>query len=256
MKGVEKILAARWHDFIDRDIERLLNGQEPHNFDLGPLKSFVMSAASLSRCEVPAQFIADHAAVAAATVAISQKPVVAATTPQSIRSMGSRMWNRFATGVAGIAILTGLTGVAVASNAAIPGDWNYAIDQALEGIGIGAGGSAERLDELAEMNQDGDPQEVLEITSGVLLTGGQSRASEALRAAAERVEIKDKGSDNAQAINLQLAELLRYLADNQGKIDGQSVAEMAGEIGHGGVNGQGQGQREGQGSGKGRGKDK
>ncbi len=268
MKTVDRFVVARWYDFIDRDVERLLTGQEPHNSDLAPLKSLVRATASMADTKIPSQFIADHAAVAAATVAMIRRPVVATSAPETIRSFGSRMWNRFATGVAGLAILTGLSSIAVASNAAVPGDWNYGIDQALERVGIGAGGQAERLEELAEMNQKGDSREVLEHTSAALSQGGHDRASDALRASAERVESNDGGADNADAVHLQVAELLRYLSENQGRVDGQEVAEIARQIGNGENQGQGQGQNQGQGSnsnsgqgnsqqpGKGQGKDK
>lgn len=266
MKTVDRFVVSRWYDFIDRDVERLLNGQEPHNSDLAPLKSLVRATASMADTKIPSQFIADHAAVAAATVAMIRSPAVATSAPKTIRSFGSRMWNRFATGVAGLAILTGLSGIAVASNAAVPGDWNYGIDQALERVGIGAGGQAERLEELAEMNQKGDFVDVLEHTSAALSQRGHDRAGDALRAAAERVESNDRGADSADAVHLQVAELLRYLSEHQGRVDGQEVAEIARQIGNGEDQGQGSGQGQGsnpntgqgnsQQPGKGQGKDK
>ena len=55
-------------------------------------------------------------------------------------------------------MIVGMTGVAVASDSAVPGDWNYGIDRALEAVGIGEGGAAERLQELAAIRKDGHPR--------------------------------------------------------------------------------------------------
>jgi hypothetical protein len=44
--------------------------------------------------------------------------------------------------------------MAWAADGAVPGDWYYGLDRALESVGIGAGGAAERLQEVAALQEE------------------------------------------------------------------------------------------------------
>ncbi len=122
-------------------------------------------------------------------------------------------------------------GVAVAANQAIPGDQLYGLDQALERVGIGAGGSAERLGEALELVQRGDVAGGLQhAAESVAGAAADSEAAEALRAAAERLlEQRENPSDDVRA---QVAALLEFLADAEGQVDGRAVSDIAGDIGN------------------------
>ena len=237
MKRLDNYLAGLWHELFDRDIERLLAGQEPHSSDLVALMSFVAELRSIGQSAIPQQFITDHVAVATFTVSASNAP----TPLGRVRNVTRIIRRRLTATVAGFAMLGGLTGVAVASDTAIPGDWDYRIDRALESMGIGAGGTEERLLELVEMNRLGrSPAEVLEQTSA-LLDHEQGPASVALDNAANRVALNGAGTENSEEVHEGVGELLKYLSENSGNVDGQSVAEMAKQIGNQGNGNQGNG---------------
>ena len=73
------------------------------------------------------------------------------------RRLAFGLKRRVAAGATSLMMIVGMTGVAWASDSAVPGDWNYGIDRALEAVGIGAGGAAERLQELAAIRENGHP---------------------------------------------------------------------------------------------------
>lgn len=231
MNRIDSYLADLWYDLFDRDVERMLAGQEPHNTDLLPLLPFVADVLTMGQAVIPEQFISDHVAVATATISVADRG--AADPRHQLRRLSVGLKRRVAAGLAGMAMFGSLTGVAVASDAAIPGDWNYSIDRALETLGIGAGGAEERLQELMAMNEEGrSPGEVLIMTSELIEGEDQSAAALALSNAADRVAVNGGGGENSEAVHQNVSELLRYLSENTGKVDGQSVAEMAQEIGN------------------------
>lgn len=114
----------------------------------------------------------------------------------------------------------GLSGVALAANGAVPGDTLFGIDRALETVGIGNGGNAERLNEVKALIDQGRADRGLEHAAGIV--EGDTGAQAALLAAAERI----RGLDQA-ASHEGVATLLTYLSENVGSVDGATVAELA-----------------------------
>jgi hypothetical protein len=123
----------------------------------------------------------------------------------------------------------GLGGVAYAANGAAPGDFLFGLDRALEAVGIGNGGSAERLAEVHALVEAGNAGQGLEHATDSLLPApelaGSDEARDALLAAAERIAQLSLGE--AAGPPEGVADLLTYLSENLDDLDGQAVAELA-----------------------------
>jgi hypothetical protein len=144
-----------------------------------------------------------------------------------------RIIPRLGTSLATLALLVGTTGVAVASDAAIPGDPLHGFDLAFENIGIGAGGAEERISEARELALGGMPVEALDYVSSAI-GNEQGEASNALKEAAERLRALNSGPEQAIDARERVAEMLDWMAatDVEGRDFGQRVAERARELGH------------------------
>lgn len=136
------------------------------------------------------------------------------------------MGNLARSAAASTVLVAGMTGVAVASNDAVPGDWNYSVDLYFEQIGIGDGGISERIDELAQLNSRGDSQSSLMEAAEQLRAEMGTTAVEAVLDAADRVTV-GQNTDVRQDVEA----LLDYLAENRGEVDGKKVSELAKQIG-------------------------
>ncbi|HET9259041.1 MAG TPA: hypothetical protein VFP42_02805 [Acidimicrobiia bacterium] len=130
----------------DLDVETVIRGGHPVSSDLIPLTRVVAELRSLAHSTISESFIEFHAAEAAELCAA--RHVSTSYVPGPGRRLVSSVRRRTATAAATLAMFASATGVAVASDGAVPGDWNYGIDRALEFAGIGAGGELERLHEL------------------------------------------------------------------------------------------------------------
>jgi hypothetical protein len=170
--------------------------------------------------------------------------------PQRVSGPVLWMRQRVATVAAAVAVLVGSgAGVAVAANSAAPGDALYALDRALEAVGVGDGGAAERLDEVRSLVEAGElarglvhaPEVVTADAAGESAAAGEA-AREALNAAAERIRATASGRDADAIAELRSAvgDLVSYLADHNGAVDGRRVAELAQLIGDGVRNGEAQ----------------
>ncbi len=225
--------------FSESDIEVLLSGEQPDDPDLALLGPFVEALRRLST-ETPSEdTVARLAAVSAGiareagsnqgrTVRVSKRPVFRP---------------RFA-GVLGVmALLVGMTGVAMASDSAAPGDALYGIDRALEVVGVGAGGAAERLGEASALAIHGKSAEALEHAAQAV-AGTDDQASQALHSAAERIRALGEGGDNAVGVRAEVAAMLDWMTTTEakGKDFGQGVAERARGLGKGSPSGAGSGE--------------
>jgi hypothetical protein len=133
-------------------------------------------------------------------------------------------------------------GVAIAADGAAPGDALYGLDRALERVAIGDGGPAERLQEAADLVRAGQLARGLEHAAEVVAASHDGdpglvsvAASEALRAAADRISATatpDDVASNEQA-RTAVSDVLTYLSENVGRVDGQKVAELSQLIGEG-----------------------
>jgi hypothetical protein len=211
------------------EMERLLSGEAISNDDPVPLAGFF--AALRSTDDLPEETVARFVTVA--TEASQTAPRAAAATHRS------KSWNSFGTLRRRVAAVTvtatvlvgGTTGLALAADGAKPGDALYGIDRALEAVGIGSGGEQERWREVEDLVESGEIERGLQHAAETVADGvsDDSEASEALRDAADRVQVA--GSETSEATLEGVANLLTYVAENRGEIDGKQVAELATSIG-------------------------
>lgn len=233
----------------DHDVELLLCGKSPENKALTPLAP-MLSAFHKVTWPAPAEEAVAKLASEAASIARS---VTSGVAPKSsrpalrIRFLAPAVKRGLATGMAGVLLVSGLAGVAVASDDAAPGDFLYGIDRALESIGVGAGGASERISEAWALFESGHVADaVSHATQAVDVLGSADPTSQlsietanradALRSAAAKVGFGDDDSASAEvraAVSAMLNEIAAGLKDPafEGGILGQSIAEVARLIG-------------------------
>ncbi|MBW3666587.1 MAG: hypothetical protein KY394_03220 [Actinobacteria bacterium] len=250
--------------FSDQDVELLLSGRMPESEDLARLAP-ILEALHARRSSLSEERVSRFAAKAA-EIAISTRqdrahpaaPERAATRP---RRFVLALRQKMATGLAAVLLLSGMTGVAVASDHSAPGDALYGLDRALEAVGVGDGGAVERIAEAQALFQSGRIAEAIAHAAeavpaveddglvevviddqveveGELETSqiGSSNAADALFAAAAQVQNGD-GDDESELVRQQVASMLAAMAlmmqdtEFDGEAFGQQVAEMARGIG-------------------------
>ncbi len=217
--------------------ERLLSG-EPTD---GGLDDLALLIGALRTAESPRVdgALVDRIAIEAAAIAHRGRHWPAIAAPAA--KVGLRLRHRVATVAAAMTLVLGSgAGAAIAADGAAPGDALYGLDMALERVAIGNGGAAERLQEAADLVKAGQLVRGLEHAAEVVAathdgeSGGVSfAASEALRGAAERIGATVSANDGTgnQQVQTAAADVLTYLADNVGNIDGRKVAELSRLIG-------------------------
>ncbi len=139
-------------------------------------------------------------------------------------SLIGRLRTRAAAVTAALVLMFGGGGAAFAANGAAPGDLLYGLDRALEAVGIGNGASAERLEEVKTLVEQGHADHGLEHAANIVSEDPGAQA--ALFEAAERI----RGLDKADA-HEGVAPLLTYLSEHVGAVDGAMVAQLAQDIG-------------------------
>jgi hypothetical protein len=232
----------------DREIERILTGKTPTDPSLIALADLAAGLRA-EAARLPDESLTAGQVAAAAEAVRRAEPVsvggrTAVPTPAERRNKGMRLQilkNRVVTvASAAVVLVAGATGVAWAANNSGPLDTMYGLDLALEKVGIGSGGPAERLEEAAGLVSSGAVAEGLSHAAEAIADAtdqpdgdgqgdGQS-ASEALRRAA--TEVSEGGSEQSSAVSETVAALLTHLAvamDNGG-VDGQQVAAIARSI--------------------------
>jgi hypothetical protein len=216
----------------DSDIERILRGQAPQGPGLSRLVSVIDELRAHGDARLRPEVIARHVSV---TAAAAREALPSKTAPPlATRAPRWRLLPRLGTALATLALFLGMTGVSVAADATAPGDLLHGIDLALERIGVGAGGAAERIAEARQLAIGGMPVEALDhVSSG--LGSEDSQASTALKDAAERLRVEEDGIDVVEA-DADVAAILEWMSttDLEGKEFGQSVAERAQGLGQGG----------------------
>jgi hypothetical protein len=213
-----------WDTLIEGDIDTLVQGLDPLNDDLAPLTSFVASLRSLASTSPPEEVMRTHVELAAG---ISREMHVSAETyisPARRLVLGAR--RRMATVAASLVMLMGATGVAWAADSAVPGDWNYGIDRALEALGMGAGEEVERMAEARVMGH-----RAIEANPALSSVPDQAEVDGApgLVTAVDALSRPNPGGSRAQEVRTQVASLLGYL-HRVGRAHGPTVAEMAKKI--------------------------
>lgn len=231
--------------FSDQDIERLLSGGPPED---RALVALVPALHALHpEPEAPPEERVELFAARAAEVALAARPQPSGSVSSDGRSTRferplTTLRRKLATGLAAMLALSGMTGVAVASDAAAPGDALYGIDRALEEIGIGDGGAAERISEAQDLLDDGLVSEAIAHAAEAVPVEEDTEASEleasveALRAAAASVTSADDVGE-ANDVRAKVSGMLSWMADNapseaalSGREFGQEVARFARSI--------------------------
>jgi hypothetical protein len=225
----------------DRDIERLFEGSIDPGDDLASVAGLVESLRA-EGSQAPDEKTVGAFVQSASTVSASaarQRVVDGNATATAVGSGGMKrdsasvlLRRRVAAiAVAAALFVGGMSGMAVAANHAKPGDALYGLDRAFESVGVGSGGSAERLAEVQALFDAGDVPRGLQHAADAVKTHGRedSDASDALAEAADRVV--SGGSEQSAATRASVAGLLSYLSKNAHDIDGRQVAELAREIG-------------------------
>jgi len=210
-----------WDGLADRDIERLLAGESPVSRDHAPIVSLVSALVTFGDTTLAETLVDEYSKLAAQLVRESRPTPIAGTTRTGTRHYLFGLKRRAVAGLTALVMISGMTGVAWASDGAVPGDWNYGIDRALEAVGIGNGGPQERLHELAQI-LDGQPPDNTRRHAPPSESIGAPDAGPA--DAADSVTYQ--GSDSSLAVRSGVAELRHNLFNGE-EIDGAAIAEMA-----------------------------
>jgi len=157
------------------------------------------------------------------------------TEPAVMRGTRSRRlgWirTRAAAVTAGLVFALGsLGGAAYAADGAAPGHPFYWLDRLAESFGLNDGGAAERLAEVQTLVDNGNASQGIQHAADTILglSDGVDEAKDALLAAADRLA----GFDESDA-PAGVGDLLTYLSENIGAVDGPTVADLARQIGAG-----------------------
>ena len=207
----------------DRDIERFFSRQKPEDEVLAELMPRLHEWHA-RQVRNPSNDQVKVFAVEASQIALASRPeqptTAAATRTRSGRRLLRRLSYQLGVGLAALVLVSGMTGVAVASNEAAPGDALYGVDRALEAVGINNGGAAERIAEAQVLLSRGQPADAVEHAIEALeVTEGDSenlQSAQVLRDVAEKLRAKDNGSENSQDVHERVAAMLELIADAKG----------------------------------------
>lgn len=223
----------------DEQAEALIRGEEPQDPDLVDMADLLGSLRSLRHGEIAEETVDRHVAMIAREASVSPR---VGSSPELIRPsnaprtrrrlvlsslLSSMLVKVFAASVAVAAVGTGL---GVAADNAVPGDALSGLDRAMESVGLGDGGAAERLEE-AQSLVDIDLPGAVGIAGESVGTLGDEDAAAALLEAADR--IRNAGAEQSQPTREAVGSLLdlisQQLADDG--LVGADIAEAARAIG-------------------------
>ncbi|MCH7845939.1 MAG: hypothetical protein IH850_08925 [Acidobacteria bacterium] len=194
----------------DTDAEALMTGADGIRSDLGDL------ADVLGAIETAGQAFVDMDISRMARAAALEARAVPAARLDAAQSAArsewmARMAPRVAVGaLALIMLVVSSTGLAFAANGAKPGDMLYGLDRAAEVLGIGDGGSNERIAEAHALVASGAVAVGLTHAAAVLpATPDNEMARAAIQKAATRVQGEPQGPSSSVAE--QVGTLLSYL---------------------------------------------
>ena len=224
-------MRALWSE---EDTEAVLRGHIPESADVARLVPAIAALQARAHGTVNAAAIAAMAttlAEASRASATGAKRDPAGASSPTTRSAAT--WRRRVS-LAGVVALLGsaaLAGTAAAADGAAPGDALYNVDRALESVGIGAGGSRERLSEAEKLVDEGEVDAALHHAAEALQGDGDDSSSAALVAAAD--QLAANGSENSAEVHTRVAEMLRWMseADVKGSEFGQTVSDYARGLG-------------------------
>lgn len=218
----------------EQEIERLLTGSPAGNGPLSDLAPFVEEMRSYEAAYLPSDQLVERVAAEAATLALAGSATgVTGTRPSPLsRRRWPALSPRVAMATLSVVMLVGMTGVAAAADSATPGDPLYGLDRAMEQIGIGAGGAAERLDEADQLLTEGKTLQALEHAAEAV--DGDAAANTALDIAIDGLETLT--DQNAASVREKVGDLLDFMSENIGKdkgVDGRDFGQGIAEIARG-----------------------
>lgn len=218
----------------DLDLELLLRGQGPGDGGLAVLAPFIEALRNQAADHLPGDEEVARVAAMAAEIA---RETQASRVPRRKRWTTAHplAWRLASTLGAGMLVVGLGSGVAVAVDGAVPGDPLYGVDRALEKIGIGAGGTSERIAEANQLLGRGQTvaalihiaESLIEAEDGEGSDTQLTEAANALRAAAVAVTSSDRGESDE--LRNAVAEMIEWMAEPgvEGREFGQGIAERA-----------------------------
>jgi hypothetical protein len=178
--------------------------------------------------------VAEAAARAVVEAPVDSPSVRVSAEPRRLRSLTPRL----AVPLALVLVFTLFGGAAFASQEALPGDPLYGLNRALERLGIGESGVAKRLGEAARLAERGRADEALLHAAHSIADSTDAGADETAEVLADLAESFNEPTWSGD-VPEQVAEMLRWMAENSGLLKdpdaapgafGQGVAEMARQI--------------------------
>lgn len=232
--------------FPDAEMERLLTGQPPENPELALLGN-VLAAVHVIEPTAPSdERVAEFASRAAALTREHTPETKSASNPVRRRRSLATLQERLAVVAVAMFVLVGMSGLAVAADAAAPGDALYGIDRALERIGINDGAAGERIAEAGALASRGQVTEAIGHAASAIedptndddAATSVSQAATALREAAVSVESgsNETASEEVRvSVSAMLSEMAELMGDPEldGAEFGRRVSEMARSIADG-----------------------
>ncbi len=241
-------------EMTQRDVESVLTGEKLEDPALARLHTVLTELHQpLAPSDEQIESLAAEAAAFARETRHESSLAVNANQTSRVRPLLIALRERLAVITIAFIVAAGMAGVAVASDAAAPGDPLYGLDRALEVIGIGDGGLPERISEAQVLASSGRIVEAIDHVAEAIAVSGDGEqveafspeadnAAVALRDAAANVE-SDNAAPESQEVRDAVASMLDEMAsmvnnpDFEGAEFGRRIAERARSIG-----GQGGGQ--------------
>jgi len=224
MKPSTVIPIDHWDELFDRDIETLIAGGTPANSDLAALQSLIAQLRALVDAALPDDFVEFHATESAA-VAAARRARIDDRAPRGAGALILNLRRRLTAAATSLVMLVGATGVAWAADGAVPGDWNYGIDRALEAIGLGNGGESERLRELEAIaaNPEEEPADAVDQFPPNDALMSPEKATGLARA--EQALANSPGIGGQSAESRARATTLLQTLNDVGPIHGKAIAD-------------------------------
>lgn len=215
--------------YTERDIDVLLSGGVPNDPGLAGLTPVVDRLKAHIPLEFDSTRMATFTAEAVKTVPKSILVVASSVARPTGYTRRLALAPRFVGALAAIALLLGMSGIAVASDGAAPGDTLYGLDRALERVGIGLGGAEERLAEATVLVSQGRAADALDHAIEAI---DDEKAGDALQKAAERVGGMSSENGKAAEVHANVASMLEWMTSTKatGSVFDQGVAERARQI--------------------------
>ncbi len=168
--------------FADEDIDQLVSSQIANDPELADLAAFLTEFRIEHIVEPPPAEVQQLARSAAAVV--RSRPAPVRTSPRSQRRRNLLTALRTSSAMAmSILALVVFSGLGLAANAAVPGDFLYGLDLAMEKVGIGAGGIEERISEAKGLADRGQHTEAADhLKASIAKYGDEASAEEVSKA--------------------------------------------------------------------------